>query len=158
MSSRIFKSGDSSAEFSTDLGKFYTDFLNEVAPNASKLINDSLDKIEIEAKADWPKRKPLIRKDQSGRITFFRKLSKNSWNKWQRGTKIDALGNITVFLKNTAPYSWAIRFGVDSDNHNGQHILQPAGKKAAQILLIRPMRRASKKIVQALADDLMKRV
>ena len=71
--------------------------------------------------------------------------------------KIDPNGDIVVYLKNTASYSWAIKYGKDPKTKTGERIIEPQGKRAAQELLIKPMRKSSKVIVNALAKDLFKR-
>jgi len=157
MSVKINK-GRAGIEIDTDLQQFYTGFLDTVAPNARKVLEDTLKKIEADAIRDWPVRKPIIRKTAEGEVRFFRKTSKGSWKKFERGFRITPEGGFEAFLRNRAPYSWAIKFGVDSENNRGQDIIQPQGKKASQELLIKPHRKAANKIVKALADDLIRRI
>ena len=157
MSVKINK-GRAGIEIDTDLQQFYTGFLDTVAPNARKVLEDTLKKIEADAIRDWPVRKPIIRKNAEGEVRFFRKTSKGSWKKFERGFRITPGGGFEAFLRNRAPYSWAIKFGVDSENNRGQDIIQPQGKKASQELLIKPHRKAANKIVKALADDLIRRI
>ena len=145
-------------EIDTDLQDFYTGFLDKVAPNARKILTDEMEKIERDAKKDWPVRKPQIRKDKEGNVVFYREVSKGSWKMFERGFRITANGDFEAYLVNRAPYSWAIKFGVDSENNRGQDIIQPQGKRVAQELMIKPQRKASRKIVKALADDLMRRI
>jgi hypothetical protein len=145
-------------EIDTDLQEFYTGFLDKVAPNARKILTDEMEKIERDAKKDWPVRKPQIRKDREGNVVFYREVSKGSWKMFERGFRITANGDFEAYLVNRAPYSWAIKFGVDSENNRGQDIIQPQGKRVAQELMIKPQRKASRKIVKALADDLMRRI
>tara|TARA_Y100001963_G_C6653574_1_gene386914 strand:+ start:55 stop:492 length:438 start_codon:yes stop_codon:yes gene_type:complete len=134
-----FRKGKASAEFSRDLDDFYAGFLDKVAPTARKVIDESLEKIERDARKEWPKRK---------------RGSKGSARKFVRGYRVTAQGTIEGYLQNTAPYAWAIKFGADSENSSGQHIIQPMGKRVAQVLLVSPLRKESKRVVQALADDL----
>jgi hypothetical protein len=157
MSVKINK-GRAGIQIDTDLQQFYTGFLDTVAPNARKVIEGTLKKIEQDAIRDWPVRKPIIRKNAEGEVRFFRKTSKGSWKKFERGFRITPGGGFEAFLRNRAPYSWAIKFGVDSENNRGQDIIQPQGKKASQELLIKPHRKAANKIVKALADDLIRRI
>ena len=65
MSIKINK-GRAGIEIDTDLQEFYTGFLDTVAPNARKILEDTLKKIEAEAIKDWPVRKPIIRKTAEG--------------------------------------------------------------------------------------------
>jgi hypothetical protein len=123
---KTFQQGKASASFGEDLNVFYTSFLDKVAPNTRRVIDESLEKIEKDARKEWPKRK---------------RGSKGSHRKFVRGYRVSAAGNIEGYLKNTAPYSWAIKFGVDSENSSGQDIIQPQGKRVAQQLLVSPLRK-----------------
>jgi len=145
-------------EIDTDLQDFYTGFLDKVAPNARKILTDEMEKIERDAKKDWPVRKPQIRKDKEGNVVFYREVTKGSWKMFERGFRITANGDFEAYLVNRAPYSWAIKFGVDSENNRGQDIIQPQGKRVADELMVKPQKKASNKIVKALADDLMRRI
>ena len=157
MSVKINK-GRAGIQIDTDLQQFYTGFLDTVAPNARKVLEDTLKKIEADAIRDWPVRRPEIRRDREGNILSSKKTSLGSWKKFERGFRITPGGGFEGFLKNRAPYAWYIRFGVSSVNKQRKHIIQPQGKKAAQVLLIAPQRKQAKKVTQALADDLMRRL
>ena len=132
--------------------------LKTVAPNAQAIMDQELERIEKEAVEDWPRRKPVQRTDETGRTTFFRDNSRESWKKFRRGAKILPGGQFSVFLRNTAPYSYYIKYGVDSENNRRQDILQPQGRNVAREPLIKPHRKTANKVVKALSDDLMKRV
>ncbi len=132
--------------------------LKTVAPNAQAIMDQELKRIEQEAIQDWPRRKPVQRTDETGRTTFFRDNSRESWKKFRRGAKILPGGQFSVFLRNTAPYSYYIKYGVDSENNRRQDILQPQGRNVASETLIKPHRKTANKVVKALSDDLMKRV
>tara|TARA_B100001093_G_C26797559_1_gene1001854 strand:- start:1011 stop:1484 length:474 start_codon:yes stop_codon:yes gene_type:complete len=132
--------------------------LKTVAPNAQAIMDQELKRIEKEAIQDWPRRKPVSRTDETGRTTYFRDNSRESWKKFRRGAKILPGGQFSVFLRNTAPYSYYIKYGVDSENNRRQDILQPQGRNVASETLIKPHRKTANKVVKALSDDLMKRV
>ncbi len=132
--------------------------LKTVAPNAQAIMDQELKRIEREAIQDWPRRKPVSRTDETGRTTYFRDNSRESWKKFRRGAKILPGGQFSVFLRNTAPYSYYIKYGVDSENNRRQDILQPQGRNVASETLIKPHRKTANKVVKALSDDLMKRV
>ena len=132
--------------------------LKTVAPNAQAIMDQELERIEKEAVEDWPRRKPVQRTDETGRTTFFRDNSRESWKKFRRGAKILPGGQFSVFLRNTAPYSYYIKYGVDSENNKRQDILQPQGRNVARETLIKPHRKTANKVVKALSDDLIKRV
>ena len=150
-------SGKATAQFDTNLDQMFTGLLATVAPNASLIMQQTLDTIERDAIPDWPKRQPTVR-EKDGKVTFYRDDSKNSWRMFVRGTRVDANGNIVVYLKNTAPYSYMIKYGEDSVNNRGGQIIAPQGKRVADETLTKPMRKQANKVVKALADDLIKRV
>jgi len=156
MSTKITK-GNAGVVIDTDLQEFYTGFLDKVAPNAKKIIDSSLEEIQRGAVRDWPVRQPEIR-EKDGKIVFFRITTKESWKKFERGYRITPDGGFEGYLRNTAPYSWAIKFGVDSENNQGRDIIQPQGRRVATELMVKPQKKQSKKVISALADDLMRRI
>jgi len=149
--------GNAGIVIDTDLQEFYTGFLDKVAPNAKKIIDSSLEEIQRGAVRDWPVRQPEIR-EKDGKIVFFRITTKESWKKFERGYRITPDGGFEGYLRNTAPYSWAIKFGVDSENNQGRDIIQPQGRRVATELMVKPQKKQSKKVISALADDLMRRI
>ena len=156
MSTKITK-GNAGVVIDTDLQEFYTGFLDKVAPNAKKIIDSSLEEIQRGAVRDWPVRPPEIR-EKDGKIVFFKITTKESWKKFERGYRITPDGGFEGYLRNTAPYSWAIKFGVDSENNQGRDIIQPQGRRVADELMVKPQKKQSKKVISALADDLMRRI
>ena len=149
--------GNAGIVIDTDLQEFYMGFLDKVAPNAKKIIDSSLEEIQQGAVRDWPVRQPEIR-EKDGKIVFFRITTKESWRKFERGYRITPDGGFEGYLRNTAPYSWAIKFGVDSENNQGRDIIQPQGRRVATELMVKPQKKQSKKVISALADDLMRRI
>jgi len=150
--------GNATISIDTDLQELYTGFFAKVAPNAKKIIDGTLEEIERQAKKDWPVRKPQVRRDRDGKVLFFRKTSRGSYKRFERGYRINADGSFEGYLRNNAPYAWAIKYGIDSEDAQGRDIIQPTGKRVSQITMISPQRKAARKVVQALADDLMKRI
>jgi hypothetical protein len=116
-----FKTGNATVEIEQDLGEMFLGFLKFVAPNAERIMDEELDKIEEEALKDWPQRKPIVRTNKDGD-------------------------------------SYVMRFGVDSKNKDGKDIIQPQGKRVADELMIKPLRRSANRVVKALAEDLKKRL
>jgi len=153
-----YKSGNATVTIQEDMQDMFMGFLKTVAPAAEAIMDSELKRIEKEAKKEWPKRKPIIRKDAEGDVVFARKTSLESYKKFKRGMKVDANGNFIVFLKNTAPYSYVIKYGVDSENWRRQDIIKPQGKRVADETLVKPHRKTANKVVKALANDLIKRV
>lgn len=153
-----YKSGNATVTIQEDMQDMFLGFLKTVAPAAEEIMTKELQRIEKEAVKDWPKRKPQIRRNADGDIVFARKTSLESYKQFKRGMKIDSNGNFIVFLKNTAPYSYVIKYGVDSENWRRQDIIKPQGKRVADETLVKPHRKTANKVVKALANDLIKRV
>lgn len=154
MATKTVKKGNAEINLDQDMTKFFLDVLRRAAPEAEKIMSDAFEKIERDAKKEWPKRKPT-RKFRDGRVSFVDE-SQNSWNQFERGARVDTQGNLVVFLKNTAPYSYVIKFGADSRNKDGRDIILPQGKRAAQELLIKPLNKQTRRIVKALSNELFK--
>lgn len=155
---KSYKTGNATAEISEDMEEMFLGFLKTVAPNFEKTTTEALQRIEREARKNWPKRKPRIRRDKEGRITFFRETSKKSYTKFERGVRVSADGNIVVYLKNTAPYSFIIKYGEDSRNKDGEPIIKPQGKFVAQETLVSPLKKSTNKVMKALLADLSKEI
>jgi len=157
MAKKTITTGRASISMNKDMDKFFLDTIKKLAPNFEKTAMEEIEKIEKEARENWPKRQLTKKYDRRTGIYTFKDESQNSWNKFKRGIRVDSNGNIVVFLKNTASYSWAIKYGEDPKTKTGDRIIEPQGKKPARELLIKPMRKSSKIIVKSLAKDLFKR-
>ena len=151
-----YSSGNATVSIQEDMQQMFMGFLNTVAPNAKKIITETLEKIKDDAQKDWPVRRPEIKRDREGNIISSKNTSLGSWKMFELGFRIVTDGGFEGYLKNKAPYAWYIQFGESSVNKQRQHILQPQGKKVAQVLLIAPQRKEAKKVTEALANDLMK--
>lgn len=149
------KSGKTKLNLDNSISEMIDSVLKKVVPNAERLISDTFEKIERDAVEEWPRRKPTVRRDKSGKVVFWKETSKESWKKFEIGKRLEQ-GKIVFFLRNTAPYSWAIKYGYESNNYDNDPILQPRGKKPAQELLVKPMRKQVNKIVKQIANDLDK--
>jgi hypothetical protein len=151
------KKGNASVTLDQDMSKFFLGLLKKAAPSAEKIMTETLEKIERDAKAQWPKRQPVKRFNKKTGRVYFEDRSNNSWRMFERGIRIDARGNIVVFLKNTAPYSWVIKYGKDPKNKEGKALIEPQGRRVARELLVKPMRKSTRKVVTALSKELFKR-
>lgn len=154
---KSWKSGSAEVSINND-SKMLMKMVNTVLPSASKIMQEELSRIEREAQTEWPRRQPMIRKDEQGNTVFIKQTSKGSWRLWEQGVKVRADGTLNVYLRNTAPYSFYIKFGIDSKNSKGEDIVQPTGKNVSQTLLIAPHRKTANKVVKALADDAARRL
>jgi hypothetical protein len=93
--------------------------------------------------------------DDRGRFTTdseprLSKRSKDSKNKLERGIIIDS-ESITAFVRNSAPYAWAIKTGRYTQNNLA------FGTSASNELLWKPVRRAGNRLVNKIARDLIKK-
>ena len=158
MAGKKITSGNASVEFSGGMTDVFLGAIKTILPNAEKIMTESLEEIEREAIKEWPKRKPRRSYNKRTGVWTVKDESENSWDKFERGIRVDPDGSIVVFLKNTAPYSWAIKFGQDSRNKDKKPIIQPQGKRASQELLVKPLRKSSRKVIKALTLDLSKRL
>jgi hypothetical protein len=142
--------------------------MKKAAPLSEKVFTDILKEIETEAKASWPVRQPVKPvRDKEGNIKTVQKgpnagkprlikqTSKRSIDKYRLGTRFES-GKVVVFLENTAPYAFAIRMGIDTRGDRGKDIFLPLGKRVAQELLISPLRKNTKRAVDALLEDMMR--
>ena len=155
---KTIQGSKTSIQIDQDLQRFYSGLLDTVAPNAKRIMDNAMAQIEKNAMEDWPKRQPIIRKDKDGKVLFYRDVSKRSYLKFVRGFRVDPNGQLISYLKNTAPYSYAIRYGQDSKNASGADIIAPTGQNVSNEVMIKPMKRNANAIVKALADDLTKRL
>lgn len=153
-----YTSGNATVTIQEDMQDMFMGFLKTVAPGAEAIMDEELKRIEKAAVLDWPKRKPQVRRDAEGNVVFSRKTSLESYKRFKRGMSVDANGNFIVFLKNTAPYSYIIRYGVDSENWRRHDIIQPTGRRVADETLVKPHRKTANRVVKALANDLIKRL
>lgn len=77
------------------------------------------------------------------------KKSEDSKNKLERGILIDG-EDLVAFVRNTAPYAWAIKTGPHTLNE------LPLGSRTSNELLWDPMKRAGDKLVRLVARDMIK--
>ena len=100
-------------------------------------VEEELTKIEENAKKQWP-----VRQKRYGK-------SKGSKNKFSKGFRIVPPATIEGFIRNTAPYAFAIKAGSDSTTSVEE------GERVAQKLVFDPAAGAAQRIVQKVADALM---
>lgn len=133
--------------------------LDIVIPEATKAITSRLEEIRDKAVEEWPVRKPEIRKDESGKIIFFKKKTQKSYQEFKIVAKVDPKKDkFVISLQNNARYAWAIKFGYDSVNYRGDPILKPRGKRVVTELLVRPMRKHIKELADTLHRDVKRRL
>lgn len=151
--SKSIKSGIAEVKFSRDPDDFFTGFLSAVAPQTLRVLQDTVAELEAEAQRDWPVRQPrLIRKN--GKVVGEKPTSQGSVNKFETGYAVSADNELVAFVRNNAPYAWAIKMGVESVNKRGEDINLSLGSRVANEVLFKPAKRQANKVAKALADDL----
>ena len=116
------------------LDKMVLDTINRLFPEFSRLIEAEVKTIHDNAKKNW-----LIRG----------KKSKRSVDKLKFDVKIQG-GKIIGSVSNLAPYAYAIKVGPKSDT------MLPLGKRIADELLTKPMKKMSKKLNDKLVEEFIK--
>ena len=126
-------------------------------PKSSRsLMMDEVKKLKSEGKSG--SQAYAIAKDMHDRLKFvpsdatqakISDKSQDSKNKLERGLMIDG-PDIIAFVRNTAPYAWAIRTGRYTLNDLNY------GTRTSNELLWSPMRKAGNKLVRDLSKELIK--
>ena len=116
------------------LDRMVMETINKLFPEFSQLIEAEVKKVHDNAKKNW-----LIRG----------KNSKKSVDKLKFNVKIQG-GKIVGSVSNLAPYAYAIKVGPKSDT------ILPLGKRIADELLTKPMKKMSKKLNDKLVEEFIK--
>ena len=182
MAKVFIKQGNAAVGVSDELERMVNNLLDQL-PLIRQIFENEMDDIYEHAYKQWPVRTQRPRTsdekkaamfgalkrekgteqaiaimkevDESGRIkddpvpVKVSDKSKDSKNKLQRGILIEG-EDIVAFVRNNAPYAWAI--------HTGQYTLNDLafGTRTADELLWKPTKRAATKLVNTIADDLIK--
>jgi hypothetical protein len=139
------KSGNVEMSFD-DIDKLFLNILQGAIPNTEKIISAEIDKIYDEAKATWPVRKPIVRKLKDGNVRTIQ-VSKNSKDKLEKGMRLEG-DQLVFFIRNNAPYAWAIKVGVDTE------LPFSRGTRVANELIWKPMRSSTNRVVRSLSKEL----
>jgi hypothetical protein len=78
--------------------------------------------------------------------------SQNSKGQHKTGLRIIPPYTIEAFVENTAEYAWAIKVGPTSNTNIRQ------GRRLANVVLWSPARRGAQKVVEAIANETVKRL
>tara|TARA_Y100001937_G_C7083528_1_gene314184 strand:+ start:556 stop:1011 length:456 start_codon:yes stop_codon:yes gene_type:complete len=145
MSRVFYKHGNAAIGVSDELERLVNQLL-DANPIIKRTMQDAVEEIYKEAKKEWPVR--VQRPRQKGGVAKKSPLSQDSKNKLERGIMITS-NELVAFVRNTAPYAWAIK--------TGQYTLNDLafGTRTSNELLWKPMRSAANKLVDVLADDLI---
>lgn len=88
----------------------------------------------------------LKNKERLGNVAS---ISQDSRGKLDRGILIDtASGEVVGFIRNTAPYAWAIKIGVNTDS------ILPLGARVSNELLWKPLKKDANKITRIIAKEI----
>lgn len=110
-------------------------------PSIVKVLEQTTEQLKKKSQERW-----LVRAPINGR-------SENSKEKFQTGIRIIPPYTIEAFVENTAEYAWAIKVGETSQNTNLR-----AGRRLADAVLWSPARRGAQKVVEAIANETVKRL
>lgn len=127
-----------------------TGSMKEIVERAIKTANRAVieefekevEKLEKEARANWP-----IRQKRYGK-------SEGSKDQFQTGLRFIPPGTIVAFVANNAPYAWAIRAGEDGKSTTN---VKPK-QRIAEELLWKPAQKDADKIIKTIAQKSIKTV
>lgn len=135
------KSGNVTANLSGEAINMVNDLLDKVAPRSKQEMINYVEKIKEDARSKW-----LVRKENS----------KGSINKFYTRFYITSDLQIAAVVGNSAPYSYVIRVGPDSEDERGANSLIPTGKNLARETMIKPFTKNIDALVDILADEILK--
>lgn len=140
--------------------------LKNAIPEAHEEFMSVLQEIEKDAKRNWLVRQPVkpvrddegnIKQTKEGKPRIRKQPpSKRSIDKFRIGQRINAAGEIEVYLENYAPYAWAIKPSIDSKGERGKEVFLVQGKRIAHELMVQPMRKNANRVLKAYTSSLMK--
>lgn len=176
--SKIFvQQGNAAVSVSDEMERLVNQLL-DANPIIKRAIEDEIEQVYQDAYKQWPvrviapksadrrKEQTLYAIQQSGksagdaqaivdRMTFaplegrVSPKSQDSKNKLERGIMVTS-DELVGFVRNTAPYAWAIRTGQYTLNNLAY------GSQTSNVLLWQPIQKAANKLIDVLADDLLK--
>ncbi len=137
------KTGNTTIILPNNLGNEFQNVIQKLLPNTKRELFDLVERIENDAREDWP-----IRRKRNGRIDH--KNTQNSRKRVYSEVVINSDFSISGRVGNDADYAWAIRVGARTP------IDIPYNRKIASELLHKPMRRATNKMIKTFADEAVK--
>lgn len=109
-------------------------------PSIVKVLEEATEQLSKKSEDRW-----LVRQKKYGK-------SEDSKGKHKTGIRIIPPYTIEAFVENTAQYAWAIKVGPDSNTNIRQ------GRRLADVVLWSPARRGAQKVVEAIANETVKRL
>ena len=129
--------GAVSIEITGELKKMIVKALKSTDKILLDAVEEELTKIEIQAQKEWP-----VRQRKYGK-------SKGSKDQFTKGIRIVPPSMVEGFIRNKAPYAYAIKAGA------GSKTSVPEGKRPAVELVFKPAEEAATKIAIMVADALI---
>ena len=143
MGRKIFiKSGNSTVILPKNLMSTFENVLEQIIPDTKRELAEILDKVEQEARAEWPIRR---RKDGSKHPN-----SQNSKAKIYSEIVVGTNFEIIARIGNDADYAWAIKVGARTK------IDLPLGRRVSNELLWKPIKKQSDRVVDTLKRETTK--
>lgn len=143
MANKIFvRSGNAIVEASPELNNLVETLLRKALPETKRELLKNIDRVYEEAKKNW-----IVRQ----------KNSKGSINQLQKGILIEG-EDIVGFIRNNAPYAWAIKIGLEKPSKTSSGAISSIGegKRLSNELLWKPIQKSADSVAEALANDLMR--
>ena len=109
-------------------------------PSIIKVLEQTTEELAKKSESGW-----LVRQKKYGQ-------SQNSKGQHKTGLRIIPPYTIEAFVENTAEYAWAIKVGPTSNTNIRQ------GRRLADVVLWSPARRGVQKVVEAIANETVKRL
>lgn len=153
-----------SIEMEDTLTEMTLALLRTANPLGAKIFEETLADIRTKAKQQWPVRQPtkIIRDEagepkrtKDGKVRFRRQKSKGSIDKFYTFARVNG-PIIEVGVENRAEYAWAIRMGMDTKGQGGRAIIIPLRARVANELMVKPLRRKSRKVISEYTRGLLK--
>ena len=120
----------------------FENVLNDMIPDTKRELTNIVEKVEKDARQDWP-----IRRTKDGKK---HPKSKNSKNKMYTEVIVSTQFEIIARVGNDADYAYAIKVGARTP------IDLPLGRRVSNELLWKPMKKQTNRIVKTLKDETTK--
>ena len=138
----VIKSGNSTVILPKNLMSTFENVLEKIIPDTKRELADIMDKIEKEARDEWPVRR---RKDGSKNPN-----SQNSRAKIYSEIIVSTNFEIIARIGNDADYAYAIKVGARTK------IDLPLGRRVSNELLWKPVKKQTNRIVDTLKNETTK--
>ena len=131
------------------------DLIRSAEPALMKSIESAIEELKADAIKNWPVRKTTKNRDGSIRKGTE---SEGSRELFETTLRIIPPATIVGSVKNNASYAWAIRSGqkqVSTTSSGGKIPVKP-GARVADVLLWKPAKKHTKKLLKLISDSSIK--